>query len=145
MPSWVNEGYHEYIKRFPQEYQFDLLEIDVGKRGKKTDFTRLHNAEAEHMLAAIPQDSHVVALDINGKHWSTEGLAKQLGQWRLQGLVVSLLIGGPDGLAPSCLRRADSCWSLSPLTFPHQMVRVIVAEQLYRAHTILTGHLYHRG
>lgn len=97
------------------------------------------------MLAAIPADCYVVALDVKGKSWSTEVLASRLQDWMASGRELSLLVGGPDGLSPACLARADQLWSLSSLTFPHALVRVIIAEQFYRAWTITTGHPYHRA
>ncbi len=97
------------------------------------------------MLAAIPADCHVVALDVQGKSWSTEALASRLQDWMASGRELALLVGGPDGLSPACLSRADQRWSLSPLTFPHALVRVMIAEQFYRAWTITTGHPYHRA
>lgn len=97
------------------------------------------------MLASIPDRAHVVALDVLGRGWSTEGLAERLAGWTGEGRDVALLVGGPDGLAEPCLTRANERWSLSALTFPHMMVRVIVAEQLYRAWTITNRHPYHRA
>jgi 23S rRNA (pseudouridine1915-N3)-methyltransferase len=97
------------------------------------------------MLAAIPEGAHVVALDASGRALSTAELARHLSRWIDHGGAVALLIGGPDGLAPACLERADERWSLSALTLPHGLVRIIVAEALYRAHSLLTGHPYHRA
>ena len=97
------------------------------------------------MLARIAPDNLVVALDQRGRSWTTADLAGQLADWQMQGRDVALLVGGPDGLDPACLARADASWSLSPLTFPHGLVRVMVAEQLYRAHSLLRGHPYHRA
>lgn len=97
------------------------------------------------MLAAIPHDCHVIALDVPGKGWHSGQLAANMQAWLGSGRDVALLVGGPDGLARSCLERAEQCWSLSPLTFPHALVRVVVAEQLYRAWTIISGHPYHRS
>ena len=97
------------------------------------------------MLAAIPAGSIVIALDVLGKSWSTEQLASQLDQWLASGQDVALLVGGPEGLSPACLQRADLKWSLSALTFPHPLVRIILAEQLFRAWSILSNHPYHRG
>jgi len=97
------------------------------------------------MLAAIPKGCRVWALDVMGKEYATEALAKELGQWMQDGRDVALLVGGPDGLAPVCQQRAERRWSLSQLTLPHMLVRIVVAEQLYRARSILQGHPYHRG
>ncbi|HEY5719007.1 MAG TPA: 23S rRNA (pseudouridine(1915)-N(3))-methyltransferase RlmH, partial [Gammaproteobacteria bacterium] len=98
----------------------------------------------ERMLAALPTGARVVALDVAGSAWDTPTLARQLERWRAGGSDVALLVGGADGLAPACLERAEQRWSLSPLTFPHMLVRVLVAEQLYRAWSLLSGHPYHR-
>jgi 23S rRNA (pseudouridine1915-N3)-methyltransferase len=87
----------------------------------------------------------VITLDVKGKPWSTEQLSQQLDSWMMSGRDVSLLVGGPEGLSPACLQRAEQSWSLSPLTFPHPLVRIVVAEQLFRAWSILTNHPYHRG
>lgn len=97
------------------------------------------------MLAAIPKGARVVALDVKGKPWSTEGLSSNMEEWMQDGRDVALLVGGPDGLDPRCLQQAQQRWSLSPLTFPHPLVRVIIAEQLYRAHSIIKNHPYHRA
>lgn len=144
MPAWVEQGVSEYSKRLPAELKFDIRELALGKRGKGADVARAIRTEGEQMLAAIAADDYVVALDVLGKPWSTEQLAGQLQQWQMAGRNVCLLVGGPDGLAPSCLQRADQRWSLSALTLPHPLVRVILAEQLYRAWTINNNHPYHR-
>jgi 23S rRNA (pseudouridine1915-N3)-methyltransferase len=97
------------------------------------------------MLKAIPKGCRIVALDVGGKAWSTEQLSDQLGQWMGAGPDIALLVGGPEGLAEACLQQADGRWSLSPLTLPHPLVRVVVAEQLYRAWSLLRNHPYHRA
>ncbi len=145
MPRWVQEGYDEYAKRLPAECSLQLVELPLGRRGKGADLTRALREEGERMLKALPRDSLVVALEVKGKTWSTEQLAIKLDGWMGGGRDVALLIGGPDGLADSCLQQADLLWSLSPLTLPHPLVRVVVAEQLYRAWSILRNHPYHRG
>jgi 23S rRNA (pseudouridine1915-N3)-methyltransferase len=144
MPSWVEQGIDEYVKRLPPEFKFELKEIPLGKRGKGADIKRAINSEGDNMLAAIGQHDRVIALDVKGKSWSTENLATELQTWQREGDNISLLVGGPDGLAASCLQRAQQRWSLSGLTLPHPVVRVILAEQLYRAWTINTNHPYHR-
>jgi len=136
MPSWVEQGYREFSKRLPHE---------CSLRSKSQAAERARDAEGQAMLAAIPTDCLVVALDVQGKAWSTEELAAKLQDWMASGRDLALLIGGPDGLSPACLERADQRWSLSSLTFPHALVRVLVAEQLYRAWTVTTGHPYHRA
>jgi len=145
MPNWVVTGFQEYAKRLQQDVVLSLHEIPASKRGKNADLARIIQKEGELMLAQIPNSSHCIALDVKGKVWSTEQLAQNLNNWQLQGNDVSLLIGGPEGLAPACLARANQTWSLSALTFPHPLVRVIVAEQLYRAWSIIHNHPYHRA
>ncbi|MGX2039512.1 23S rRNA (pseudouridine(1915)-N(3))-methyltransferase RlmH [Methylocaldum sp. MU1018] len=144
MPVWVTEAYSEYAKRLPRECELVLKEIAPAKRGKNADVVRSTEDEGERMLAALPRDAHVVALDVAGKEWSTEELAEALTRWLESGRDVALLVGGPDGLSPACLKRANQRWSLSKLTFPHPVVRIIVAEQIYRAWSILQHHPYHR-
>lgn len=144
MPDWVSVGYAEYAKRLPAAWQLQLVEISMPKRGKNDDIQRLIAEEGEKMLAAIPEGSLVVALDEHGNMWRTLDFAKQLQNWHETYSSISLLVGGPDGLAQSCKKRASVVWSLSPLTFPHPIVRVVVAEQIYRAWSVLQGHPYHR-
>jgi 23S rRNA (pseudouridine1915-N3)-methyltransferase len=145
MPGWVEAGYREYEKRLPGECALRLYEVPLGKRGKGADLRRAVRDEGERMLAAVPRNCLVLALDVGGRAWSTEQLAGQLGDWMASGRDLALLVGGPEGLAPRCLQKADGRWSLSSLTLPHPMVRVLVAEQLYRAWSILRNHPYHRG
>lgn len=145
MPLWVTEGYDEYAKRMPKECELRLKEIPPGQRGKNADIARAVAEEGSKMEQAIGQYDRVVALDLSGKHWSTPQLSQSLSRWMGEGRNVSLLVGGPDGLATNCLAKADDKWSLSALTFPHPLVRIILAEQLYRAWTILQNHPYHRA
>jgi 23S rRNA (pseudouridine1915-N3)-methyltransferase len=145
MPRWVSEGYEEYAKRLPGECALQLVEIPPGHRGKNADMARTLRDEGERMLKAIPKGCHMVALDVLGKGWSTEQLSAQLARWMADGPDLALLVGGPDGLAPACLEAAELSWSLSPLTLPHPLVRVVVAEQLYRAWSLLRNHPYHRA
>jgi 23S rRNA (pseudouridine1915-N3)-methyltransferase len=144
MPVWITDAYSEYAKRLPRECELVLREIAPGKRGKTADIARVTENEGDRMLAALPRDAHVVALDVAGKEWSTPELAETLARWLESGRDVALLVGGPDGLSPACLKRADQRWSLSKLTFPHPVVRIILAEQIYRAWSILQHHPYHR-
>lgn len=144
MPGWVQQGYDEYAKRLPRECSLVLKEIPPGKRTKNSDVNRIVNEEGERMVAAIPSGAHVVTLDIPGRLWTTEELAQALEAWQNQGQAVALMVGGPEGLADSVKRLARQSWSLSRLTFPHPLVRVIVAEQLYRAWSLLNHHPYHR-
>ncbi len=145
MPAWVAAGLAEYAKRLSHELPLQLVELKPGVRGKGRDGARAMAAEGTELLAALPRDAHVVALDGHGSAWSSEQLAKQLLEWRMAGRDLAFLIGGPDGHARDVLQRADQCWSLGALTLPHMLVRLIVAEQLYRAVTIINGHPYHRG
>jgi 23S rRNA (pseudouridine1915-N3)-methyltransferase len=144
MPAWVEAGYTEYARRLPAECILSLTEIAAGRRTKGTDLRRLTEKEGEQMLAAVPRGARVIALDVGGRGWSTEQLAEQLRGWLAGGRDLALLVGGPEGLAPACLAAAGERWSLSPLTRPHPLVRVVLAEQIYRAWSILDGHPYHR-
>ena len=144
MPSWVNEGYQEYAKRFPPSCTFELLEIPAEKRNKQSDIQRLTEREGQKILSFIKPGNRIIALDVKGQSWSTEQLAKHLKNWHLEGRNTDILIGGPDGLAPECLQKAEIKWSLSPLTLPHPLVRIVLIEQFYRALSILQNHPYHR-
>jgi len=145
MPGWVTEAWNEYTRRLPASLKVDLHEIPLPRRGKNTDVSRSVRDEGSALLSAVPRDARVVALDVQGKPWSTAGLASQLEQWMGEGRDICLLIGGPDGLSGECLQRANDRWSLGPLTLPHPLVRVILAEQLYRAWSITSNHPYHRA
>lgn len=145
MPAWVEAGVAEYRKRLPPEIQFEIREIALAQRGKNADLTRAMQQEGEAMLAAIGARDFVIALDVKGKSISTEQFAVELAKWQQNGDPVSVLVGGPDGLAAPCLERAQQRWSLSALTLPHPIVRVVFAEQLYRAWSINNNHPYHRA
>jgi len=145
MPDWVSAGYREYARRLPRECSLQLVELPAGGRGKGRSVPQARTEEGRQLLAAIPRDCTVVALDEHGSQWTTAALAARLQEWLGSGRDVALLVGGPDGLDESCLARADLSWSLSGLTFPHALVRVLLAEQLYRAWTLTTGHPYHRA
>jgi len=144
MPGWVKQGYEEYAKRMPRECELILKEIPAGKRGKNSDIQRITRDEGERMLAALPKSCHIVTLDIPGKHWTTDNLAIAMTGWLDNGQDVALLVGGPEGLADSVKKLARESWSLSKLTFPHPLVRIVVAEQIYRAWSIINNHPYHR-
>lgn len=145
MPQWVSDGYQEYARRLPRDCSLNLIEIAPAKRGKTSQPQQWMQEESKRILSHIDASDHVVALDVIGKSWSTPQLAENLATWQQQGSDVSLVIGGPDGLDPACLQRANQRWSLSALTLPHPLVRVLLAEQLYRAWTILQNHPYHRA
>ena len=144
MPKWVTRGYEEFARRMPPECRLNLIEIPAAKRTKAADIKRLLVQEGQRMLEALPKNALVLALDVSGRQWDTEELAQQLDSWLHGGRDIVLLVGGPEGLAPACLAQAEGSWSLSPLTFPHPLVRIIVAEQLYRAISILKHHPYHK-
>ena len=145
MPAWVDEAYSTYAKRMPRECRLELQEIPLGHRSRSSDVARARTTEGERMLNAVSRSERVIALDVQGKMFDTEALSQALESWTQDGRDVALLVGGPDGLAPECLERADSCWSLSPLTMPHGLVRVVLAEQIYRAWSLSRGHPYHRS
>lgn len=145
MPVWVTQGFEEYSRRLPRECQLQLVEIAPAKRGKNAQPQQWKHDEANRILAAIPDNHRVIALEVAGKSWSTETLSQNMADWLSDGRDVSLIVGGPDGLDARCLQRADLKWSLSELTLPHPLVRIVLAEQLYRAWTILQNHPYHRS
>lgn len=144
MPGWVVDGYHAFADRLPPECSLRLIEVPALKRGKNADLMRIAAREGEALLAAVPKGAQIIALDERGRQCSTRKLADQFAAWRQSGDDIALLVGGPDGLHESCRQRARQLWSLSPLTLPHALVRVIVAEQLYRAWSIGANHPYHR-
>lgn len=144
MPDWVSTGFGEYAKRLSGEIRLELVEVSAGKRSKSSDLVRIKEAEGERMLAALQKDDRVVALDVRGKLQSTESLAGELQRSLPEGHDIALLVGGPEGLADCALARAKERWSLSALTLPHPLVRIVVAEQVYRCWSLLRGHPYHR-
>lgn len=144
MPGWVTQGVEEYRKRLPREMSLEVVELSPGPRQKSADPAKAIRVEGDRLLSRIKDSELVVALDVEGKPWSTQVLSERMRDWQMAGSDVSLLIGGPDGLDQRCLARADLRWSLSPLTLPHPLVRVLLAEQLYRGWTLMTGHPYHR-
>lgn len=145
MPDWVNESFADYVKRLPPEFALELVEIRPENRGKNDNISKIIEREGEKLLAAVPAQHTVIALDERGTAWNTPQLAKHLQSWREEQVKLCLMIGGPDGLSEACRQRANYTWSLSALTLPHPLVRVIIAEQIYRAWSILTNHPYHRG
>ena len=143
-PAWVSTAFLDYARRLPAECRLEVTELPLGPRSKEQDAGRALNAEAQRMERTIRPDDWVVALDERGQSWTSRVLAARLEAWMASGRDVALLMGGPDGLAPACKMRAHEQWSLSPLTLPHGLARVVVAEALYRAHSLLRGHPYHR-
>jgi 23S rRNA (pseudouridine1915-N3)-methyltransferase len=144
-PDWVASGFAEYQKRLSHWLPLGLTEISPGLRGKGRDPNRAIADEGARVLAAIPKQAHVLTLDGRGKAYSSEQLAARLEAWRQGGRDLALLIGGPEGHAPEVIAAADESWSLGPLTLPHMLVRLVVAEQVYRAASLLANHPYHRG
>ena len=144
MPGWVSDGFNEYCKRFPKDWWLILKEIREGKRGKKADIARITEKEGEEMLAAVPHGATIVTLDTPRNRWTTPDLRKTPHRSMASGQDIALLVGGPEGLSQECKAAASESWSLSPLTFPHPLVRVLVAESLYRAWTVSAGLPYHR-
>lgn len=143
-PAWISEGFREYAKRLSSVCRLELVEIPVEKRNNQKNPQPFIEREGEKMLALIKPASTVVTLEVQGKSWSTQDLSKHMQGWFQEGKPIDFLIGGPDGLAPACLQRAQFRWSLSALTLPHLLVRVLLAEQIYRAWTILQNHPYHK-
>jgi 23S rRNA (pseudouridine1915-N3)-methyltransferase len=144
-PDWVATGFSEYQKRLSHWLPLALHEVAPGIRGKGRDAARAMADEGVRVLAAIPRGAHVVALDGRGSLHTSEQLAQRLERWRHGGRDLALLIGGPEGHAPEVLAAAEERWSLGPLTLPHMLVRLLVAEQLYRACSLLANHPYHRA
>lgn len=144
MPGWVAEGWHEYARRLPAELPLELLEIPLITRSKNADVARMIRQEGEAMLAKVQPGERIVTLEVEGRAWSTEQLARELERWRLEARTVNLMVGGPEGLAPEVCARSEQRWSLSALTLPHPLVRILIGEQIYRAWTVLSGHPYHK-
>lgn len=144
LDGWVYQGVNEYLKRMPPECQVTVVEIPAGKRGKNADIARIVDDEGKKILAAIPAQAHVIAMEVQGATWSTERLSAEMEKWLFSGQNIALLVGGPEGLSNACRNCAQEKWSLSSLTLPHPLVRLLLAEQLYRAWSLLKGHPYHR-
>jgi 23S rRNA (pseudouridine1915-N3)-methyltransferase len=144
-PDWVSSGFAEYRKRLTHWLPLELVEVVPGLRGKGRDPQRAMLDEGARVLAAVPRQAWVVTLDGRGKPWSSEQLARRLEAWRGQGRDLAFVIGGPEGHAPEVLAAAAESWSLGPLTLPHMLVRLVLAEQLYRAASMLANHPYHRA
>jgi len=146
MPDWVEQGFSEYRKRLPGEMRLELEEIPLPKRGRNADPTTLVEQEAQLLRKRLGklEQAYKVALDASGHAHDTRGLARQLDALRPRGQSLALLVGGPDGLARELIGEMDAVWSLSRLTLPHPLVRVVLAEQLYRCWSLIQGHPYHR-
>jgi 23S rRNA (pseudouridine1915-N3)-methyltransferase len=145
LPDWINDGFRDYQKRCRSPLLLDLVEIPLAARRAGEDPARAVVREGERMLAALGRDDYVVALDVPAKTMSTAQLSSWMAERMRDARPLVMLIGGPDGLSNECRARANFAWSLSPLTLPHGLVRVVVAEQIYRATSMLAGHPYHRA
>ena len=145
LPEWVNAGFQEYQKRLRAPLVLELVEIPIATRRGGENPQRSIAREGANMLAAVSPKDYVVAMEVSAKSMTTAELSAWLAVRLREARPLALLIGGPDGLAPQCRERADQSWSLSPLTLPHALVRVVVAEQIYRAMSMLAGHPYHRA
>jgi 23S rRNA (pseudouridine1915-N3)-methyltransferase len=144
-PDWIDAGADDYAKRLRGRCTLAIETVPLARRAATTPPERAISDEGERMLKLVPDGAHVVALLEAGKPWSTKELAAKLQGWMRLGAPVCLLVGGPDGLSRECVARANDRWSLSPLTLPHGLVRVVVAEALYRAWSVLENHPYHRA
>jgi len=145
MPDWVSAGFNEYAKRLPKNYQLNLIEIPALRRTESTNIKQIIIEEGVKLLTTVPKNNLIVALDEHGKEWTTMELAQKIGNWHDERQDISLIIGGPDGLSDECRNKARAIWSLSKLTLPHQMVKIFLAEQIYRAWSIINKHPYHRN
>ncbi|MCA1778031.1 MAG: 23S rRNA (pseudouridine(1915)-N(3))-methyltransferase RlmH [Xanthomonadaceae bacterium] len=141
MPAWVADGWNVYARRLPKHLRVTLIEVPTAA---KSSTEPLQDVEAAALLARCKRPGQVIALDENGTSWTTRQFAGRLEQWQMSGDAVNLLVGGAAGHGDAVRRRADFQWSLGRLTLPHMLVRVILSEQIYRAHTLITGHPYHR-
>lgn len=143
-PDWVRNGFDAYAKRLRGSCTLTLTEVALPRRSRSRPKPDLVDAEGRQLLARVPKGAHVTALDERGSPWTTAELAHRLEQWLAGGRPVALLIGGPDGLSQACRERADESWAVSALTLPHGLVRIVVAEAIYRAWSVLENHPYHR-
>ena len=145
MPGWVEEGTHEYQKRLPGNFELIVKALPLAKRTKSSsDIKKICESEGKSLLKAVSPDHHLIALDVTGKVHSTKSMAERFRSVMESGRNISMIVGGPDGLSSECLEAANEIWSLSALTLPHTVVRIVVAEQVYRAWSVLNGHPYHR-
>ncbi len=144
MPGWIDQGWREYARRFPKAMPLKLREIPALKRSPRANLDAIAKREGAALLAAAPKGAMRVAMDERGAQWSTAELVTQLAQWMQNGNDICFLVGGPEGLDNACLEIAQIRWSLGKLTLPHSLVRVLLAEALYRAWTVTCNHPYHR-
>lgn len=144
MPDWIATGFNEYAKRMPREAKIELLELKPEPRSSGKTTGQIMEAEAQRILAVLPQHCLRIALDERGAQPTTRQLATQMQDWMREGVDVAFIIGGADGLHPSIKQGAQRLMALSALTLPHALVRVLLAEQLYRAYSLMHNHPYHR-
>lgn len=144
MPAWVTAGFEDYAARLPRELKLELVELPLAQRGKNADLERAKHSEGEKLLERS-RDLHRVVLDERGASWTSTELAARLKDWMQQGRDVALLVGGPDGHSAEVQNQAAERWSLSKLTLPHALVRILIAEQIYRAWSLTANHPYHRA
>jgi 23S rRNA (pseudouridine1915-N3)-methyltransferase len=145
-PAWVEQGYQDFARRLPPQCALQTVRVEPIRYRKAAPRSVLLDEEGSRVLSAVAEGSHVVSLDVRGQAWTSEQLAQRLQSWLREGhRRVALLIGGPEGLSSACRQRAAESWSLSRLTLPHALVRVVVAEQIYRAWSLLNHHPYHRS
>ncbi|MGB5512287.1 MAG: 23S rRNA (pseudouridine(1915)-N(3))-methyltransferase RlmH [Woeseiaceae bacterium] len=144
-PPWVDEAYRHYAERLPREWRFRLDTIATVRRSKNNKSQQAKESEGEKILGKLGAEEHVVLLDERGKQLTSRALTATLAEWQAAGRDLCLIIGGPDGVNDACRQRADFTWSLSDLTLPHGLARVLVVESLYRAWSLQTGHPYHRA
>lgn len=140
-PGWVDEGVEAYRRRLPG---LEVVELPLARRPRGQPAGPARDDEGRRLLARLGPQEHVVALEVDGRAHDTAALSRRVEAWLMGARPVSFLIGGPDGLSPECRARADETWSLSPLTLPHGLARVVLVEALYRAWSVLQGHPYHR-
>ncbi len=143
-PSWVQQGVDQYVSRLQRQCRFTTIEIRTANRKRTQPVAHYQEQESKAILAAIESGAKVVAMDRSGKNWSTEQVAKNISDWSQFTNHLQFIIGGPDGLAKRCISASDEIWSLSNLTFPHFLVRVMLAEQIYRAMMLNANHPYHK-
>lgn len=145
MPAWVTEGFHEYQKRLPAHFALELTEIPPEKRGSNANTQKIKEKEAALILKALPKKAYIIALDERGRQFTSEELSLKVHTWQEMGCDIALIVGGPDGLTDEVRHRANELWSLSKLTLPHPLVRVFLAETIYRAYSIDQNLPYHRA
>jgi 23S rRNA (pseudouridine1915-N3)-methyltransferase len=143
-PGWVDDAFENYSARYPREWKFRIDRIATARRSKNNNTQNAMDAECEQILSRIKTNEQVILLDERGKQLTSQALATRLIDWQADGRDLCFVIGGPDGVANGCRQRADSTWSLSDLTLPHGLARVLFAEQMYRAWSLQVGHPYHR-